>query len=213
MMTGWPKSERGSLRCLRGVLMMGDYTFLRSSYCRGQVCKMKSGTRTWNFDSMHLDFWFPVHARLDTNEPGAFQKSSSMAMKTPPKTSTSESHLKSIQHTHVQYIYMYIHCKWQWHSVYWLQTQGCSGGHSEEQKAAMALRTFLANRVCGRGEVFDNLLTWRLQVATSLKQVVNLMIYYECRRALFNWYIAGFPVMFGKFLVHNRQPMDGSLGW
>ena len=86
---------------------------------------MKSGTRTWNFDSMHLDFWFPVHARLDTNEPGAFQKSSSMAMKTPPKTSTSESHLKSIQHTHVQYIY--IHCKWQWHSVYWLQTQGCSG--------------------------------------------------------------------------------------
>lgn len=24
MMTGWPKSERGSLRCLRGVLMMGD---------------------------------------------------------------------------------------------------------------------------------------------------------------------------------------------
>lgn len=58
--------------------------------------------------------------------------------------------------------------------------------HSEEQKAAMALRTFLANRVCGRGEVFDNLLTWRLQVATSLKQVVNLMIYCVCRRALFN---------------------------
>ncbi len=73
---------------------------------RVQVCKMESGTRTW-------DNWFGTLGLLipfsgvtwHVLEPGAFHKSS-VAMKNPPKTSSNESHLKSTTY------------EWQWHSVY-----------------------------------------------------------------------------------------------
>ena len=181
---------------------------------RVQVCKMESGTRTWANWFGTLGLLIPFSGvTWHVLEPGAFHKSS-MAMKHPPKTSSNESHLKSTTY------------EWQWHPVYVLHisiVQTMSRGFfwgvtaktfrpdREEQKAAMTLRHFLAQKVCGL-EVFDKLLTLRLQVAMSLKQVANLMIY-ECRWALFNWYIEDFPKCLASFLVYYRQPMDCSLGW
>lgn len=92
----------GGAHAASGHTLFSDPATVEVKFVRWKVAREHE-----TIDLMHLDFWFPVHAWLDTNEPGAFQKSSSMAMKTPPKTSTSESHLKS--------------------TVYWLQTQGCSG--------------------------------------------------------------------------------------
>ena len=70
MMTGWPKSERGSLRCLRGVLMMADgevHMLLVAMHFSPIQLEFKSvrwkvAQEHETTDLVHLDFSFPFQA-------------------------------------------------------------------------------------------------------------------------------------------------------